>query len=955
MTHSKTSGFCGRGQELAWLRGHFEGVATRNTEGQFPGPRMAVVLAESGIGKSRLVQELYIRLTEDPAWDPPEVDYWPAAFGDGGVNLLVVPSMKGHVPKGPPRFAWLGARWQCPDERNTLERRSVLPDLRASVTVHAEVLRSHGSAWSEVLRRSLAVGREEALGVTADAMGIPFFGLLSRVARDIKEVATDRHRGPKRFEDVEDRHVESEVDEVLEVVRSLLDGRGTLPTVLWLDDAQWIDPESLQFVNRLWAEARRRRWPLLLVVTHWEREWRELALAEKAGTAGETLHDLVGQDGVDVLHLRQAEGAALQEYLVSRLPGITAEQQSLLVSKAAGNFLTMVENVSELLSEPMHFLDERTAGALTEEGVEHIREFETGRVQRVQQRFKRFEPEVRKLLGWSTRIGSRFIAEVVEEFARERLQSVDPANALERCVDPYVVLGKPSPMLREFRDKVFHQVASEYRERHLKSDSERVAAILRRHLIEWINNSFDADGTQIWPDEARGIAPPPRSATGLSDRERRDLLDLARAELPLPAEPDWENPVDVAALRAVYLAVITDSRDNRWGSVRTLIDAHAEVALRSLPARVISLNDQEWLADTAQTAGALKTATHIVRAALIQRRRLHADLGTPGSRRDLSISLSRMADLEQALGDLPAARDKFTECLTIDRALDAELGTPGSRRDLSVSLRRMGDLEQALGDLPAARDKFDESLAIARVLVTELGTPESRRDLSISLDRMGALEQALGDLPAARDKFAECLGITRALDAELATPESRRDLSVSLGRMGDLEQALGDLPAARDKFTECLAIDRALDAELATPESRRDLSISLDRMGALEQALGDLPAAKATLEQRLSISRSMHQSEQSVQSLNDVIWVVHLTANCLAIMGDWGAAQALLAADRNELLALQTHCGGDANMLDTCAAYHETWAKVSMGLGDPSAANSHREKAAELRAQIRRA
>ena len=68
------------------------------------------VVAESGIGKSRIVQELYIRLTNDPQWDPPEVDYWPEAFGDGGVNLRAVPDMKGHVPKGPPRFAWLGAR-----------------------------------------------------------------------------------------------------------------------------------------------------------------------------------------------------------------------------------------------------------------------------------------------------------------------------------------------------------------------------------------------------------------------------------------------------------------------------------------------------------------------------------------------------------------------------------------------------------------------------------------------------------------------------------------------------------------------------------------------------------------------------------------------------------------------------------------------------------------------------
>ena len=65
-------GFFGREDELASLMSLFKAAATRGTDGRYGGPRMAFVLAESGVGKSRLVQELYIRLTEDPAWDPPE-------------------------------------------------------------------------------------------------------------------------------------------------------------------------------------------------------------------------------------------------------------------------------------------------------------------------------------------------------------------------------------------------------------------------------------------------------------------------------------------------------------------------------------------------------------------------------------------------------------------------------------------------------------------------------------------------------------------------------------------------------------------------------------------------------------------------------------------------------------------------------------------------------------------
>ncbi|MEY3021823.1 MAG: ATPase domain, partial [Planctomycetota bacterium] len=178
-------GFHGREQELAWLRSQFDAVAARGDDGRFVGPRMAFIVAESGIGKSRLVQELYLRLTNDPRWDPPEVDYWPDAFGDGGVNLAVVPDMKGHVPKGPPRFAWLGARWHAPDERNALDRRSVLPEVRSSATTHAEILRRHGSVWSDMAGRLAgavrADGLSEAIEQAADA-ALPFGGLLAKLA-----------------------------------------------------------------------------------------------------------------------------------------------------------------------------------------------------------------------------------------------------------------------------------------------------------------------------------------------------------------------------------------------------------------------------------------------------------------------------------------------------------------------------------------------------------------------------------------------------------------------------------------------------------------------------------------------------------------------------------------------------------------------------------------------------
>jgi hypothetical protein len=61
--------------------------------------------------------------------------------------------------------------------------------------------------------------------------------------------------------------------------------------------------------------------------------------------------------------------------------------------------------------------------------------------------------------------------------------------------------------------------------------------------------------------------------------------------------------------------------------------------------------------------------------------------------------------------------------------LQVQLGTPGSLRDVSVSLSKLGNIEVAEGNLAVARGLFAEGLEIARRLQVQLGTPGSLRDL----------------------------------------------------------------------------------------------------------------------------------------------------------------------------------------------------------------------------------
>lgn len=903
-------GFFGREAELERLLALFRATAARRPDGRHAGPQMAFVLAESGVGKSRLVQELYIRLTEDPEWDPPAIDYWPPAFGDGGVNLAVVPSMKGHVPKGPPRFAWLGARWQSPDERNALERRSVLPDLRSSVTVHAEVLRSHGSAWSDAVARAVATAREEATGVVIDVVGIPFFGLMSKVATNVKEFATERLTGPKRFEQVEADDIQGEVDEVLECLRLLMDGKGAVPTVLWLDDAQWIDPESLEFVRRLWAEAERRRWPLLVVVTHWEREWRELKLEAAAGAAAAGLVGFEGLPGVSVLQLSNADPGPLDAYLVSRLHGLTPPQRTMLVDKAGGNFLTMVENVGELLRHPANFVGRDPAAALSPAGERKVERWESIREKRVEQRFGELEDEVRDVLGWSSQLGLRFLREVVEEFAQGTAALREPTALIERCVDPYVILGKPGEYTREFRDKAFHAVASRHFADYGEEHREALSALLRRHLERWVNDSFDDRGSEIWPDAAKGIAPPGRSATALPNEERRDLLAMAMRELPLPAVPDWGDPQQVAAFRAVYLGIITEHRDGLWHRVAALCRRLDGSSLELIPRSVLSLADQEWLRDAASEAGAFAVAERIAGSALQARRGLVAADAPDARLTDLVAALIKTGNMAEARGALGRALSSYEEGLAITRRLVLEEATGDRLGLLADCLSNVGDVLQIRGDMDGALNSYEESLAVQQRLIAEEATPSRLRNLGMLQLSIGAILEARGDWTGALARYEGSLALVQRLIAEEDTPRRQRDLDVVLNNIGDVLLARGDWDGALRRYTEGLAISRRLVEAEETPLRVRDLFVSLSKMGVILEQRGDLGGALENYGEALSIAQRLLAEEETADRLRDVALSLQNVGDILRARTDWAGAleryEASLAISRRLLAQEET-------------------------------------------------
>lgn len=155
--------FFGRERELARLQQLFEEAAGGG------GPRMAVVVAHTGVGKTRLAQELYRWLSTHPRWDA--TDFWPDDLGLEQQSLKVNPDLPSELTVRP-AFVWWGVRATSTIDRNASEV--------ACIVEHCSRLR-HLRKLLDPLVGAGELGRA-ALDVVSDlALPVPglktFFGL----------------------------------------------------------------------------------------------------------------------------------------------------------------------------------------------------------------------------------------------------------------------------------------------------------------------------------------------------------------------------------------------------------------------------------------------------------------------------------------------------------------------------------------------------------------------------------------------------------------------------------------------------------------------------------------------------------------------------------------------------------------------------------------------------------
>ena len=713
--------FAGREHEMSVLRDAWAAAARGE-------PQLVAVIAESGFGKTRLAQEFFNWLSthEDGIAG---AGYWPDKLGWVGDNLRVNPELAECRPEHPMPFLWWGLRCPDPGARNQLTIDALgahLPDL----VPHLEpMLKARAATAVNEQWKNLAVKAGFAL-----AGFVPFVGGAVSMAKDAIELVRDvralpdpgADTGPSARDRLAAEHHRSLVDSVLEDLSQLLadaPGRRRIPAVLLVDDVHWAgsEPALMELLGRLLQRAFTERWPLLLLLTSWAKEW-----AEQRRVAGATVPRLVldrlGEDGESWVELHLDRAPDLSAVVAAALPGLDRRKRQAVLAKVDGNPRLLDEIVLALRRRRGLFVGRDPDGDLTEDGLREVVGLTYKLHDLVRDRLDTAPEAMRRALSLASMQSVQFTARLTEEVA-EALAAGPAAAALREAEDPWCLVRGVDLDLAEFVQRVYHEVAAEQLADLTDPHAAREAlvAVLHRRLSD--TGSFVA----------------------MPVREQEHSLVIAANLLTEPDRPPGDRAAGASALLRLTAAALA-----RFD----FATAHA-IAGRYVDGEAAgrwAFSDASlWEIDQArralETMGDWPPADRICSHQLARTRSaLAAHPDDLGCRRDLSVSLNNVAGAALRRGDLAAAERLYGESLEVRRGLASELGTPEARRDLSIAYERIAALREEQGEPAAALAAWRQALTISEALASEFpGDVELLTTPVVHLVRMAVLRADDGE------------------------------------------------------------------------------------------------------------------------------------------------------------------------------------------------------------------
>lgn len=473
--------FSSRDFEIAKLQEAFAHVNS-----QSPQPQLVVLLGDSGIGKTRIAQEFFkwLSYANDPS------NYWPADFGRLADYVGVNPEPERCDNSEGMEFLWWGIR--LPDD--------IAP---GALFPHLRFLQPHLEPFYDACRRDrrMKAGRKSILTALVDIILslIPGVGAIGPIKSGVtaafeitslirENIEDHRSMDTAMLANQISRGVVETVMADLELLFGSDSAKRNIPAVFLIDDAHFSsnDHATVDFLRKLMDRAWLKKWPLLIVITHWEQEWN-LDLQGKADSVASVIRTHTDRFEPDWKPLLVKPADNLAPMLEAKFPGLTKLQVKALLDRAAG-VPAHLQLMMELCSiRPNYFHSQNISKQLTDAGLAELLGESLDRANLIEKRLndESIPKSVRHALIIASLQGMRFSCEVTEGVA-DAIGLAGVRQGLDLAENPHsYVFGVANPVA-EFKMRATQEVAFRLLPHHV--DGQAVITALTNILRKFIGD-----------------------------------------------------------------------------------------------------------------------------------------------------------------------------------------------------------------------------------------------------------------------------------------------------------------------------------------------------------------------------------------------------------------------------------------------------------------------------------
>lgn len=471
--------FLGRESELLQLQEAW----TSASRGE---PQWVSIVGETGTGKTRLVQELYRWL----AVTQQALPYWPASLVQAGRRAPLNPDSSSFPTDAEELtdmpWLWWGLRGLAdPYVRNGAQTQSALTDALAALEPHLAWLLWQDARARQNVEAAKEVGKK-LLGLMVGPVVEPLIGVAELLAASRGPLTRLLTRLKIPISDVAQKNKASAAERIYRSLYEILKVQKSI--ILVLDDAHWLDGETLSLVELIARKAADDKLKLLTISTSWAGEWLNCDAARIFHATGIKRHEI---------ELRGLSSDYVRAAVLAQYPSLAQPDQDVFIDRANGN-LRYLEELMMLADEGAdeYFEDGHRGGPLSESGRKQLLEDTVEMDQLVQRRFRALLQETRQALMLGSFQGPRFVDGLVSEVAgllqdQSFVSHADVTKAVELAK---TIVFDLQPDIHEFlhgpyHKYVFSQLAGK---RHLSDVQRAYAAVIRRYVRELRPNDVDA-------------------------------------------------------------------------------------------------------------------------------------------------------------------------------------------------------------------------------------------------------------------------------------------------------------------------------------------------------------------------------------------------------------------------------------------------------------------------------